>query len=159
MSQKLKVSGPVPPEEVTVARQTYSDPHDQERLLAIGMAQQGGWRIADIAAALGRGTATIGRWVRKFRSGGIPELLKRSHGARQAQFPLPSKKPSKRACCKASGKRQRRFVSFSGRNTAKNSVCLVGTAGLRKSKRAANSRANGMPSKTPSKWKPSSKTW
>lgn len=86
MPQKLKVSGQSTPEEVTTARQTQLDPHDQERLLAIGMAQQGGWRIADIAAALGRGTATIGRWVRKFRSGGIPELLKRSHGARRAQL-------------------------------------------------------------------------
>jgi hypothetical protein len=38
MPQKLFVSGPVTPEEIMKARQTHSDPHDQERLLAIGMA-------------------------------------------------------------------------------------------------------------------------
>ena len=86
MPQKLKVSGPIPPEEVTAALKTHSDPHDQERLRAIQMGQQGGFPIADIAAALGRGTATIGRWLRKFRSGGIPELLKREHGSRRAQL-------------------------------------------------------------------------
>lgn len=50
------------------------------------MAQQGGWRIADIAKALGRGSATIGRGFDKFRQGGIPALLKRGHGARSPQL-------------------------------------------------------------------------
>jgi transposase len=95
MPQKLKVSGSATPSEVTAARQTHTNPHDQERLLAIGMAQQGGFPIADIAAAKGRGKATIGRWRRKFRSGGIPELLKRSHGARQAQLDAASQQALK----------------------------------------------------------------
>ncbi|MBI1925891.1 IS630 family transposase [Candidatus Poribacteria bacterium] len=86
MPQKLQINGPATPEEVTAARRTHPNPHDPERLIAIQMAQQGRWKIAEIATALGRGPATIGRWLKKFRHGGIPKLLKRDHGARQAQL-------------------------------------------------------------------------
>ncbi len=86
MPQRLKVEGPTLPEEVAAARQSHANPHGQERLLAVEMAQQGGWRIADIAKALGRGSATIGRWFDKFRQGGLPALLKRGHGARSPQL-------------------------------------------------------------------------
>ena len=79
MPQKLKLNGPATREEIQAARKRYPDPHAQERLLAIQMAQLGHSRIADIAQGLGRGRATIVRWLRKYRQGGLPGLLSRRH--------------------------------------------------------------------------------
>jgi transposase len=86
MPQKLKLTGSATPEELVVARKTYLDRHDQERLIAVQMAQDGDFKRADIAKAIGRSTVTIGRWLRKYRQGGIEELLKRGHGARKPQL-------------------------------------------------------------------------
>lgn len=86
MPKQLKVEGHVTAEEVATARKMSTNPFDQERLLAVEMAQRGGFRIADIAKAIGRGHATIERWLKRFRKGGISELLKREHNARKPQL-------------------------------------------------------------------------
>lgn len=86
MPQKLRVDGPATVDELRAVRQSQKDPHDQERLIAIQMAQQNCFRITDIALALGRSTATIVRWFSKFRRGGISILLKRGHGGRKAKL-------------------------------------------------------------------------
>ncbi len=82
MPQKLKVTGPATDEELAAARQSRLNRHDQERLIAVQMAQQSEWKIAEIAKALSRGPATISRWLRKYREGGICQLLQRSNGSR-----------------------------------------------------------------------------
>ena len=81
MPKKLKVEGAATPQEIVAAGRKTTNPFDHERLLAIQMAQQGGWRIADIAKALNRGHATIERWIKAYRQGGIDALLKRQHHA------------------------------------------------------------------------------
>ncbi len=86
MPQKLKVDGQPTPDALRLARQSHKNPHDQERLIAMQMAQQDRFRIRDIALALGRSTATIVRWLSKFRKGGISLLLKREHGGRKAKL-------------------------------------------------------------------------
>ncbi|MCH8291418.1 helix-turn-helix domain-containing protein [Candidatus Poribacteria bacterium] len=50
------------------------------------MAQQGGWRIVDIAKTIDRGHATIERWIKAYREGGIDGLLKREHHARKPRL-------------------------------------------------------------------------
>ncbi len=86
MPQKLKVTGPATDEELAAARKSRLNRHDQERLIAVQMAQQGEWKIASIAKALSRGTATISRWLSKYRDGGICQLLQRGNGSRQPQL-------------------------------------------------------------------------
>lgn len=63
MPKKLTVEGPAAPEEVAAARKRSTNPLEIERLFAVQMAQRGGFRITDIALALGRGHATIERWL------------------------------------------------------------------------------------------------
>ena len=75
MPQKLKMTGAATDEELAAARKSRLNRHDQGRLIAVQMAQQGEWKIALIAKALSRGTATISRWLRKYRDGGICQLL------------------------------------------------------------------------------------
>ena len=116
MPQRLKVEGQTPPEEVAAARQSRANPHDQERLLAVEMAQQGGWRIADIAKALGRGSATIGRWFDKFRQGGIPALLKRGHGARSPQLDSADQQALNKGLYQGNGKPPKRYSTGSPKN-------------------------------------------
>jgi transposase len=82
MPKKLRVEGPSTPEEVVAARKQASTPREYERLLAIEMAEQGRFRIEDIAYALGRGHATIERWLRTFREGGLAALTKRRQKTR-----------------------------------------------------------------------------
>ena len=64
MPQKLKLNGPATLEEIQAARKTCPDPHAQERLLAIQMAQQGQLTMQQIAQAIGKGRSTIGRWIK-----------------------------------------------------------------------------------------------
>ena len=52
MPQKLKVTGPATDEQLVAARESRLDRHDQERLIAMQMAQQGEWKIASIAKAI-----------------------------------------------------------------------------------------------------------
>lgn len=82
MPKKLRVEGPSTPEEVVAARKKTNNPGEYERLLAIQMAQQGRFRIKDIAHALARGHATIERWLRIFREGGLTALTKHRNKTR-----------------------------------------------------------------------------
>ena len=69
--KKVKVTGPESPEVVEAAYQASEEKHDRERLLAIRLAQQGHSTLQEIGQLLGRGRATIARWVKAFRQGGI----------------------------------------------------------------------------------------
>jgi len=82
MARRLKVEGPATPEEIDSAYKASRDPHDQERLLAIQMAQQGCHTLEQIGSSLKRGRATIARWLKTYREGGIEKILHRSHGGR-----------------------------------------------------------------------------
>ena len=86
MPKKLKVEGATPPQEIIAARRKTANPFDHERLLAIQMAQQGGWHIADIAKTLDPGHATIERWIRAYRQSGIDGLLKKKHHTRKPRL-------------------------------------------------------------------------
>ena len=70
MPKKTKVSEPATAEEVETAYKASTSPHDQKRLLALQMAQQGAWTLAEIARTLGRARATIARWLKAYRDGG-----------------------------------------------------------------------------------------
>ena len=60
--------------------------HDYNRLLALEMAQQGEWTLAEIGKVLGKHRATIARWLGAYRQGGIDALLERGHGGRLASL-------------------------------------------------------------------------
>ncbi len=85
MGKTLKVEGPATPEEVEAAYQASTEKHDRERLQAIRLGQQGTWTLEGIAQVLDRGRATIGRWVKAYREGGLKGLLQREHGGREAR--------------------------------------------------------------------------
>jgi transposase len=80
--KKLKVGGPASREEVEAAYHSSMEQHDRERLLSIRLGQQGQYTLQEIGDIVGRGRATIGRWVKAYRSGGIPGLLRRQHKGR-----------------------------------------------------------------------------
>ena len=88
MPQKLKVTVPATDEELAAARKSRLNRHDQERLIAVQMAQQGEWKVAAIAKALSRGIATISRWLGKCRDGGICQLLQQENGVCRPQLQL-----------------------------------------------------------------------
>jgi len=77
--KKLKVAGPATPAEVDKAYQESREPHERERLLAIGLGQQGQWTLEEIGGILKRSRATIIRWVRAYRQGGIKGLGERHY--------------------------------------------------------------------------------
>ena len=54
------------------------------------------WRIANLAMALGRGCAIIGRWFDKFRPGGLEVVPQRSHSAYSSQLDEASQQALKR---------------------------------------------------------------
>jgi transposase len=83
MPKRTKVAGTATPEQVQAALKTYKKPHEQKRLLALKMAQQGQFTRAQIGDALNKSRATIGRWLKAYLSGGIQALLKRGHGGKQ----------------------------------------------------------------------------
>ena len=84
MSKKTKVSGSA--KEMETAYKASANPHDQKRLLALQMAQQGVWVLSDIGRALSKGRATIGRWLKSYREEGMEGMLKRGHGGRKPQL-------------------------------------------------------------------------
>lgn len=86
MAKLLKVEGPVMPEDADKAYKATQEPHDRERLMAIRMAQQGGYTLEQIGSSLNRGRATIARWLKAYREGGLEKLLHRSHGGRLASL-------------------------------------------------------------------------
>lgn len=85
--KKLKVVGLDSPEMVEAAYQASREPHARERLLAIRLAQQGTYTLQEIGQMLGRGRATIARWVKAFRQGGIELLVTRRHKGRRGRVP------------------------------------------------------------------------
>jgi len=86
MPKKIKVGGPATAEDIEAAYRQSTNPHDWTRLLALEMAQQGEWTLAEIARALGKHRATIARWLRAYRKGGLAALLRRGHGGREASL-------------------------------------------------------------------------
>ncbi len=54
--------------------------HDRERLLAVLMAYEKNTLCHHIGATLRRGGATIARWPKVYREGGVKQLLQRKHG-------------------------------------------------------------------------------
>ena len=85
--KKLKVTGPESPESVEAAYQASAEKHDRERLLAIRLGQQGQYTLQEIGEIVGRGRATISRWVKAYRQGGIEGLLSRQHKGSVGRVP------------------------------------------------------------------------
>ena len=71
MPKRMKVESGQTSEEVDAVYQRCTNPHDHKRLLALQMAQQGQWTMQQIAQAIGKGRATIGRWIKAYRQDGI----------------------------------------------------------------------------------------
>ena len=86
MPKKVKVSGPATPEDIANAYRQSTNPHDYTRLVALEMAQQGQWTLQEIATALGKHRATIARFLKAYRQGGLEALLARGHGGREARL-------------------------------------------------------------------------
>ena len=90
VARPLDVRGPNSLGEVEAAYRAATDPDLRERLLAIHMAMQGEMGLRGIAKALMRGRASICRWLRAFRAGGIAGLLRDSE--HKGKHPTPSVK-------------------------------------------------------------------
>ncbi len=86
MPKKTKISGSAIAGEVEAAYKGSANPHDQKRLLALQMAQQGVWILAEIGEALGKGRATVGRWLKAYQEDGLEGMLERGHGGRKPQL-------------------------------------------------------------------------
>ena len=86
MPKRMKVESGQTSEEVDAVYQRCTNPHDHKRLLALQMAQQGQWTMQQIAQAIGKGRATIGRWIKAYRQDGISGLLGRGHGGRRPKL-------------------------------------------------------------------------
>lgn len=96
MGKKVIVTGPVTAEEVEAAYKASRKANERERLQAIRMGQQGKWTMAEIGEAMGRGRATIGRWIKAYREGGLEGLLERGHGGRRSQLTEADRQALKR---------------------------------------------------------------
>ncbi len=86
MAKPLRVGSPTTRENLDRLYRASQKRHDQERLLAIRMAQQGGYTLEQIGSSLNRGRATIARWLKAYREGGVDRLLHRDHGGRSASL-------------------------------------------------------------------------
>jgi len=86
MPKKTKVLGSSTPSEVEAAYKGSVNPHDQKRLIALQMAQQGIWVLSDIGNAIGKGRSTVSRWLKSYREGGVEGMLDRAHGGRKPQL-------------------------------------------------------------------------
>lgn len=86
MAKKLKVGGPVKPEEMDKRYKASCEPHERERLQAVRMGQQREFTLATIAKVLSRGRATVARWVKAYREGGLEGLLQRRYEGRKARL-------------------------------------------------------------------------
>lgn len=73
-------------ESLDASYKSSREHHDRERLLAISIAHQGKHTLEQIGVILKRGRATIARWVKAYREGGIQDLLHRGHGGRKASL-------------------------------------------------------------------------
>jgi transposase len=77
--KKLRVGGPETPEAVEAAYQSSMEKRDRERLQVIRLGQRGAYTLQEIGDIVGRGRATIARWVKAYRVGGISGLLTRRY--------------------------------------------------------------------------------
>ena len=86
MPKKTKVSGSATTAEIEAAYKGSVNPHDHKRLMALQMAQQGTWVLAEIGKAIIKGRSTVGRWLKTYREEGIEGMLDRGHGGRKPQL-------------------------------------------------------------------------
>ena len=86
MSKPIQVGDMTSLESLDAAYKSSHEHHDRERLLAMRLAHQGNHTLEQIGVILNRGRATIGRWLKAYREGGIQKLLQRSHGGREASL-------------------------------------------------------------------------
>lgn len=86
MSKPIKVGNALSIEELDKAYEISKEHHDRERLLAVRLAFQGKNSLEQIGSILRRGRATIARWLKSYREGGIEGLLHRGHGGRTASL-------------------------------------------------------------------------
>jgi transposase len=80
MSKSLEVGGATPSEALDKAYKSSQERHDRERLMAIRLVHHGNHTLEQIGSILKRGRATIARWLKAYREGGIEKLLHRGHG-------------------------------------------------------------------------------
>lgn len=86
MSKPIQVGDASSLESLDVAYKVSQERHDRERLLAIRLAHQGNQTLEQIGVILKRGRATIARWLKAYREGGIQKLLQRGHSVRKASL-------------------------------------------------------------------------
>ena len=66
-------------EEVEEVYKSSEEKHDRERLLAVLMGYEKK-TLSEIGFSLKRGRATVARWLKAYREGGVKQLLHRGHG-------------------------------------------------------------------------------
>jgi transposase len=86
MSKPIQIGDSSSLESLDAAYKASQERHDRERLLAIRLAHQGSQTLEQIGVILKRGRATIGRWLKAYREGGIQKLLHRSRSGRKARL-------------------------------------------------------------------------
>ena len=86
MPKTTKVSGSSTPWEVEAAYNGSVNPHNQKRLIALQMAQQGTWVLSEIGRAISKGRSTVSRWLKSYREEGVEGMLDRGHGGRKPQL-------------------------------------------------------------------------
>ena len=86
MSKPIQLGDTSSLESLDAAYKSSQERHDRERLLAMRLAHQGNHTLEQIGVILKRGRATIARWVKSYREGGIQKLLHRGHGGRKASL-------------------------------------------------------------------------
>jgi len=86
MSKPLQVGDAASLESLDAAYKASQECHDRERLLAIRLAHQGSQTLEQIGSILKRGRATVARWVKAYREGGVEKLLHRDHDGRKASL-------------------------------------------------------------------------
>lgn len=86
MSKPIQLGDGASLESLDSAYKASQEHHDRERLLAIRLAHQGSQTVEQIGSILKRGRATVARWVKAYREGGIEKLLHRGHGGRKASL-------------------------------------------------------------------------
>jgi len=86
MSKPIQLGDSSSLESLDVTYKASQERHDRERLLAIRLAHQGSQTLEQIGSILKRGRATIARWVKAYREGGVEKLLRRGHDGRKASL-------------------------------------------------------------------------
>ena len=80
MSKPLKVGNTASLDALDKEYESRQEHHDRERLLAIRLTHQGKYTLEQIGSIMKRGRATVARWLKAYREGGIEQLLDRGHG-------------------------------------------------------------------------------